>query len=116
MQIPDQNNAQYEEQYRTLIPLLRDYNVSCSSSFSSCFTHAAQMTVVKMLSDTEAHTVIVHATGSAETVAGPYRGEYVFFLKMDEAGDELGGGGASRQRVHCGVVSEGLGVFEGDGH
>ena len=47
------------------------------------------MTVLRTLNDAEAHTVIVHATGSAETVVGPYRNEYVFFLKMNEAGDEL---------------------------
>ena len=47
------------------------------------------MTVIKMLSDPEAHTVVIHATGSAETPAGPYQNEYVFFLTMDEAGDEL---------------------------
>jgi hypothetical protein len=39
LQVPDKDNAQYEEQYGQLIPLLKNYKVR-RSSFSSCFTQA----------------------------------------------------------------------------
>ena len=48
-----------------------------------------QLTVLKMLNDPEAHTVVLHATGTADSPAGPYRNEYVFFLKTDESGEQL---------------------------
>ena len=40
LQVPDKDNAQYEEQYSQLIPLLKNYKVR-PSSFSLCFAHAA---------------------------------------------------------------------------
>lgn len=45
--------------------------------------------MLKVVNDPEAHTVVVHATGSAETPAGPYQNEYVYFLKTSESGEQL---------------------------
>ena len=44
---------------------------------------------MKTVNDPVARTVVLHSRGSADTPFGLYANEYIFFLKMNENGDEL---------------------------
>ncbi|KAI1187485.1 hypothetical protein F5B17DRAFT_399699 [Nemania serpens] len=41
------------------------------------------------LVDVENRSVVLHADGTADTILGPFRNEYIFILKMDESGSKV---------------------------
>ncbi|KAL9616942.1 MAG: hypothetical protein Q9160_008212 [Pyrenula sp. 1 TL-2023] len=41
------------------------------------------------LVDDEKRSVVLHATGTADTILGPFHNEYIFVLKMDETGQKV---------------------------
>lgn len=47
------------------------------------------MTAHKIVNDPEQHMAVVHATGAAETIVGPYRNEYAFFMTFNEDGSKV---------------------------
>ncbi|KAI3324031.1 hypothetical protein HD806DRAFT_496263 [Xylariaceae sp. AK1471] len=41
------------------------------------------------LVDVDNRSVVLHADGTADTILGPFRNEYIFIVKMDETGSRI---------------------------
>jgi ketosteroid isomerase-like protein len=51
--------------------------------------HKFHMKIHEVIEDIVANKIVISATGSAETLAGPYRNDYIFVLSFNKRGDKV---------------------------
>ena len=66
-------SSSYRKAYEPMLPYFSDFSA----------------TIHALIADTEANTVVIHATGQAKTIAGPYNNEYIFILHLNEDATKL---------------------------
>ena len=65
---------------------LAAYLASINRLFQNYRVHVAEDETVV---DVEKRTVVMHAHGTADTILGPFRNEYMFILRMTESGEQI---------------------------
>ncbi|KAJ3496566.1 hypothetical protein NLG97_g2574 [Lecanicillium saksenae] len=73
MKRPSKTNDEFRQFFKPMEKTMKNYR---------CKIH-------KIINDPETHTLALYATGTGESAAAPYQGEYCFFLTFTEDGEKI---------------------------